>query len=36
MEIKGFGVEEWLNENEKAARLDISQSTIKSLTLGSY
>jgi len=34
MEIKGFGVEEWLNENEKTARLDISQSTIKSLTLG--
>ncbi|MDV7718755.1 aminotransferase [Pediococcus ethanolidurans] len=34
MEIKGFGVEEWLNENEKAAQFDISQSTISSLTLG--
>ncbi|AMV70027.1 aminotransferase [Pediococcus damnosus] len=34
MEIKGFGVEEWLNENEKSAQFDISQSTISSLTLG--
>lgn len=34
MEIKGFGVEEWLNKNEKAAQFDISQSTISSLTLG--
>lgn len=34
MEIKGFGVEEWLNQNEKKAQFDISQSTISSLTLG--
>ncbi|WP_412988305.1 aminotransferase [Pediococcus siamensis] len=34
MEIKGFGVEAWLNKYEKSAQFDISQSTIKSLTLG--
>lgn len=33
MEIANFGVEEWLNEWEKEATYDISQSSIESLTL---
>lgn len=32
MNIKPIGVEEWLNELEKSATLDIAQSTIASLT----
>lgn len=32
MNIKSIGVEEWLNELEKSAALDIAQSTIASLT----
>ncbi len=33
MEIAGFGVEEWLNQWEKSATYDISQSTIDSMTM---
>ena len=32
MNIKPIGVEEWLNELETSATLDIAQSTIASLT----
>lgn len=32
MKIKSIGVEEWLNELEKSATLDIAQSTIASMT----
>lgn len=32
MNIKSIGVEEWLNELEKSAALDVAQSTIASLT----
>lgn len=33
MEIAGFGVEEWLNEWETKATVDIAQSTIASMTM---
>jgi aspartate/methionine/tyrosine aminotransferase len=33
LEIAGFGVEEWLNQWEKSATYDISQSTIDSMTM---
>lgn len=33
MKIRDFGVEMWLNEQEKKARYDISQSTISSMNL---
>lgn len=34
MEIAEFGVESWLNQWEKSATYDISQSTIQSMTIG--
>lgn len=33
MQIAGFGVEAWLNENERKATTDISQSSIAALTM---
>lgn len=33
MKIEGFGVESWLNEYERQATVDISQSTISSMTV---
>ncbi|MFC6293874.1 aminotransferase [Lactiplantibacillus daoliensis] len=33
MQIAGFGVEAWLNENERTATTDISQSSIAALTM---
>ncbi|MFB9770016.1 aminotransferase [Lactiplantibacillus modestisalitolerans] len=34
MQIAGFGVEAWLNEHEREATTDISQSSVAALTLG--
>ena len=33
MDLPAFGVEEWLNKWETKAKYDISQSSIKALTL---
>ena len=33
MKIAEFGVENWLNQWEKSAKYDISQSTIASMTI---
>ncbi len=33
MKIAEFGVESWLNQWEKSAKYDISQSTIDSMTI---